>query len=156
MTKVKFKTIIKISEKIKSHVEKEHVLPGSVTVDGVKNGGHIHKQPCKDLPKILDIPEENKQRRQDQSRTDIKQDQAQNRINKANELPGKSNMIQYAEHKKNDQGKSKVDKRLDVFREQKQIFGNVNLGEYFGVFHQRLHALHGCIVKIGEHKISTK
>lgn len=36
MTKVKFKTIIKISEKIKSHVEKEHVLPGSVTVDGVK------------------------------------------------------------------------------------------------------------------------
>lgn len=36
MTKVKFKTIEKISEKIKEHVEHDHKLPGSVTVDNVK------------------------------------------------------------------------------------------------------------------------
>ncbi len=34
-TKVKFKTIVKISEKIKSNVEKNHVLPGKVTVDKI-------------------------------------------------------------------------------------------------------------------------
>ncbi|MBP3226406.1 MAG: hypothetical protein J6M08_05735 [Methanobrevibacter sp.] len=36
MTEIKFKTIVKISEKIKSHVEKNHVLPGKVTVDKVE------------------------------------------------------------------------------------------------------------------------
>lgn len=36
MTKVKFKTIVKIANEIKKHVEKNYVLPGSVTVDGVK------------------------------------------------------------------------------------------------------------------------
>ena len=36
MTEIKFKTIVKISEKIKSHVEKNHVLPGKVTVDNVE------------------------------------------------------------------------------------------------------------------------
>ena len=35
-TIVKFKTIEKISEKIKEHVEHDHKLPGSVTVDNVK------------------------------------------------------------------------------------------------------------------------
>lgn len=35
MTEIKFKTIVKISEKIKSHVEKNHVLPGKVTVDKI-------------------------------------------------------------------------------------------------------------------------
>lgn len=35
MTKVKFKTIVSIAEKIKSHVEKEHELPGKVTVGKV-------------------------------------------------------------------------------------------------------------------------
>ena len=45
MTKVKFKTIVKIANEIKKHVEKNYVLPGSVTVDGVKysytQAGHI-------------------------------------------------------------------------------------------------------------------
>lgn len=36
MTTVKFKTIEKISEKIKEHVEHDHKLPASVTVDNVK------------------------------------------------------------------------------------------------------------------------
>lgn len=35
MTKVKFKTIVKIANEIKKHVEKNHVLPGKVTVDKV-------------------------------------------------------------------------------------------------------------------------
>lgn len=36
MTEIKFKTIVKISEKIKSAVEHDHKLPGSVTVDKVE------------------------------------------------------------------------------------------------------------------------
>ena len=36
MTKVKFKTIEKISKKIKEHVEHDHKLPATVTVDNVK------------------------------------------------------------------------------------------------------------------------
>ena len=68
----------------------------------------------------MDVPEEDKQSRQDQSRPDVKQHQAENGVHQQNKLPGKGDLIQHTEDKEHAQGQAKVDEGLNVFGKQKQ------------------------------------
>jgi len=123
-------------------VEQEQVLyHGAVPVDAVKDGGHIHQQLGEHRPQVLDVPEEDEQRRQDQPHTDIEQHQTANGIEQQNEFPSERDSVQRAEQEEYAQGKPEVDQSLHVLRKQKQVLGHVHLGEDARVAHEGGHAL---------------
>lgn len=86
-----------------------------IGINSIEDGGHIHQQLRKDFPEILHITEEDKQRRQDQPHTKIKQNLANNGIQKKEELPRKRNAIKDTENEEHAKGQTKVDKGLHIF-----------------------------------------
>ena len=88
------------------------------SVSGVKNGRDIHKNLSKNRPKILQIPEENKQSRKNQPHTDIEQEQADNGVEQHEKRPCDTDTFEYAKQKENDQGHCKIDQGLYIFCQQ--------------------------------------
>jgi len=128
----------------------------AVTVYGIEYRRNIHQQHGKYRPKVLDIAEENEKCRQNQAYAYIKQDQTHYRIKQENKFPGKGYAIQNAERKKHYQSKPKVDKRLDIFRKQKQIFGDIDLCKNRSIAQQRLHALRSGFVEIRKYQVAAE
>ena len=86
-------------------IEQEKVLCcGTVAVDAIEDGGHIHQKLHENCPKILDVPEKHKQGRQNQTYTEVKQSQTKNRIQKQDEFPRKSDTVKGTKQEKNEQG----------------------------------------------------
>lgn len=138
-------------------VEQEQVADHrTVVVDGVKNSGHIHQQHGKHAPEILDVPEEHKQGRKDQAHANVEQHQKANGVEQAHQLPCKCDVIHYAEYKEYTQSQAKVDERLDVLREKKQVFWHIDLGKDPGVAHERGHALAGRLVEVRKYQITAE
>ncbi len=146
-----------IADKYIDRVEVERILGRlAVPVYRIENRGQIGQKPEKDRPEILDIPEEHEQRREDHSDPDIEEHQANNRIQQENELPCEGDMVDHAEHKKHAQRQSKVDQRLNVFREQKQVLWHIDLGKDLGIAQQTTHPLVGGLTEIRKHEISAE
>ena len=89
----------------------------------------------------MNITEKNKQCGKDQTNSDIKEQQKNNRIKQHNELPGKGDMVQYAENEEYTQRQAKVDQSLGIAAEKKEIFRNIDFCKNRGICHQGAHAL---------------
>lgn len=138
-------------------VEQEQVLRhGAVAVNAVKDGGHIHQQLGKDRPQVLDVPEEDKQRRQDQPHADVKQHQTADGVEQHHELPRKRDAVQCAEQEEHAQGQPEVDQGLHVLGKQKQVLGYVHLGEDARVAHEGGHTLRRGLIEVREHQVSAE
>lgn len=108
-----------VADKKVHRVQKEGILnQWAVAVNGVENGRHIHQQLGEYAPKILNVPEEHIQRRQDQPHADIKTNQKADGIEQQNPPPGKGDSVQNAEQHEHAQSQPKVDEALDIFGEQ--------------------------------------
>ena len=146
-----------IADKQIDRVEQEQALHVvAVAVNGIENGGHVHQQHGKYRPQILDIPEKDEQRGQNQSYTDVEQHQAGDRIEQQDKFPGERDPVQNTEQKKHAEGQAKVDERLHVLREQEKILGDIHLGEDARVAHKGGHPLAGGLVEAGEDQVAAE
>ena len=68
----------------------------------------------------------------------------------------KGDVVQNAEHKEHAQGKAEVDEGLDVFGEEEQVLGHIDLGKDAGVAHEGGHALAGGLVEVGEDQVAAE
>ena len=107
----------------------------------IKDRGHIHEKLGKNTPEILDVPEKNKKRREDQPYTNVEDDETADRVDQKDKTPGKGDMIQNAKGEKNTQRQTKIDETLDVLGQQEKILRYIDLGENMRVACERTHAL---------------
>lgn len=146
-----------VADKKVHRVQKEGILnQWAVAVNGVENGRHIHQQLGEYAPKILNVPEEHIQRRQDQPHADVEADQKANGIEQQNPPPGKGYSVQNAEQHEHAQSQPKVDEALDIFGEQEQILGHIYFGKNPGIVQKRTHALACGFIEKGEDQVSTE
>lgn len=147
----------KVADKKVHRVQKEGVLnQGAVAVNCVENGRHIHQQLGEYAPKILNIPEEHIQRRQDQPHADVKADQKTNGVEQQNPPPGKGDPVQNAKQHEHAQGQPKVDEALNIFGKQKQILGHIHLSKDAGIVQKRTHALARGFIEKGKDQVAAK
>ena len=125
-------------------------------VDRIKDCRHVHKQLCKHAPKVLNIPEKDKQRREDHPRTDIEQYQEADRVHQTDEAPGERDVVQDTEDKEHTERQAEVNQALDVFGKQKNILRHIDLSENVRVAHQRSHTLIGRITEKGEDQVAAE
>lgn len=146
-----------IADKKIDWIDQKRILRRSAeTVDAVENGGHVHKQLRKNGPQILNVAEKNEQGRQHQPHADVEQHQQRYGIEKKDELPRESNMVDQTKNEKDDKSQAKIDEGLTVFGEEKQILGDVDLGKDRGVAEERRHPLRCGLVEVGEDKIAAE
>jgi len=127
-----------------------------VLVDGVKDGGQVHQQLGEHAPQVLDVPEEHEQGGENQPHPDVEQQQGADGVKQQEELPGERDAVQDAEQEKDDEGQAEIDEGLDVFGEQEQVLGHVDLGEDARVAHEGLHPLAGGLAEVGEHQVAAE
>lgn len=70
------------------------------TVDGVEDGRQVHEQHGEHVIQVLDVPEEDEEGGEDHSHSDIKEDEAGDGVEQAEELPGEGQAVQGHEYKK--------------------------------------------------------
>lgn len=100
----------KVADEQIDRVKQEQALNRiAVVINHIEDSGHVHQQLRKYGPKVLDIPKEHVQCRQNKPNTDIEQQQAGNRIQQQQKLPSKSNPVQDTEKEKNTQRKPEID-----------------------------------------------
>lgn len=146
-----------VADKKVHRVQKEGILnQRAIAVNGVENGGHIHQQLGEYTPKILNVPEEHIQRRQDQPHADVKADQKANGIEQQNPPPGKGNLVQDTEQHEHAQGQPEVDEALNILGKQEQILGHIHLGENPGIGQQAGHALACGFIEKGKDQVATE
>ena len=149
--------LAEIADEQVDRVQEEEALGRvAVPVDGVEDGGHVHQQLGEDRPQVLNVPEEDKQGRQDQAHADVEQHQTGDGVQKADQLPGEGDVVQDTEDEEHTQGQTEVDEGLYVFGEQEQVFGDVDLGVDPGVAHEGGHALPGRLVEVGEDQVAAE
>ena len=77
--------------------------------DVIKDRRHIHQEHGKDAVQILNIPEKQIQRRQNQSHAQIEYNQANDRVQQKDKLPRNGNPIDHHKNKIDDQRETEVD-----------------------------------------------
>ena len=65
-------------------------------------------------------------------------------------------MVENTKQKKNDQDQQKIDQALDIFREEKKIFRDVDLSKDRGIIDQRSHTLPRRFTEIIENDYTTE
>ncbi len=147
----------KVADKKVHRVQKEGVLnQWAVAVNCVENGRHIHQQLGEYAPKILNVPEEHIQRRQDQPHADVEADQKANGIEQQNPPPGEGDPVQNAKQHEHAQGQPEVDEALNIFGKQEQILGHIHLSKDAGIVQKRTHALARGFIEKGKDQVSTE
>lgn len=104
----------------------------------------------------MDVPKKHKERGKNQPDTDVEQYQAADGIQKQHKFPGEEDMIQNTKYKEYAKRQPKIDKSLDIFGKQKQIFWHIDFCEDTGVSHKGLHTLSCRFAEIGEDQVPTK
>ena len=123
-------------------IEKKGVLYNlGIGVQRIEDGRHIHQQLGEDAPKVLNIPEEHEQRREDKPKSDIEADQQPDGVKQKEPAPCKDDAVKNAEQHEHAQRQTKVDKTLYVFGKEEQILGYIHLGKDTGVVHKGAHTL---------------
>ena len=108
--------LAEIADEQVDRVQEEEALHFvAVPVDGVEDGGHVHQQLGEDRPQILNVPEEDKQGRQDQAHADVEQHQTGDGVQKADQLPGEGDVVQNAEDEEHTQSQAEIDEGLNIF-----------------------------------------
>ena len=95
-------------------VDEEKSLEVTEGVRSIEYRGHIHKEHCKYTPKILHIAEENEERGEDKTDSDIENDKAGDRNYKKEKSPREGYSLENAEDEENDKGKTEIDKRGNI------------------------------------------
>lgn len=138
-------------------VEQEGALRRvAVAVYRVENGGQPHDQLGQDPPQILHIPEEHKQRRQDQSHPQIEHDHASYRVQQQEKPPCKRDPVHRHKGEENQQRQPEIDEGRHILRKQEQILRHIHLGKNSRVAHQRVHPQISRVRKVGKHQLSRK
>lgn len=138
-------------------VEEEQMLRHrGVAVDGIENCRHIHQKLGEHAPQVLDIPEKDKQRREDQPHADVEQHQQGHGVKQEDDLPGECDTVQEAKEDEHDHGQAEVDEGLDIFGKEEQILGHIDLGEDGGVAHEGGHSLTRGFIEIGENQVPAE
>ena len=75
------------------------------------------------------IPKKHKQCRQNHPYPDIKENQANNGVEQAEEFPGKGQAVKGHKQEEDNQDEAKVDQRLYIAGEQEQVLGDIDLGK---------------------------
>ena len=144
--------LAEIADEQVDRVQEEEALHFvAVPVDGVEDGGHVHQQLGEDRPQILNVPEEDKQGRQDQAHADVEQHQTGDGVQKADQLPGEGDVVQNAEDEEHTQSQAEIDEGL-----KKQIFRNIDLRKDRSVSHERRHSLGRRFIEVAEHQVSAE
>ena len=117
------------NKKINRIREEEALDLGAEGVNRIKDRRYVHQQLGKHTPKVLNIPEENKQSRENHSCTGVKQHQKTDRVQQADEAPCERDAIQDAENEEHAERQPEVNQALDVFGEQEQVFWYIDLGK---------------------------
>lgn len=146
-----------VADKKVHRVQKEGILnQRAIAVNGVENGRHIHQQLGEYAPKILNVPEEHIQRRQDQPHADIKTNQKADGIEQQKPPPGKSYSVQNAKQHEHAQSQPEVNEALNILGKQEQILGHIHLGEDAGIIQQAGHALACGFIEESEDQVAAK
>ena len=71
-------------------------------------------------------------------------------------MPGKGDVIQYAEQEEHDKCQSEVDKVLDIPGEEEDVLRYIDLCEYVRVVDERAHALRGGLAEKREDQVAAE
>ena len=116
--------------------QKQELGRFAVDINRVEDGGKPHQKLGQDSPQILHVPEEYKQCGQDQSHPQVEYDHAGHWIDQQQEFPGERNPIKGRKRKEDQERQPEVDERGHILGKQKQILGNVHLGENSRISYQ--------------------
>ena len=109
---------------------------GGKGIHGIENRRHVHQQHGKYTPEILDIPEENKHSRENQTDPNIEHKKKDNRIQEHDELPGEGDMVNDTKNEEDTQSQAKVNECLNVPTKEKEIFWHIDLRKDRCIGHQ--------------------
>ena len=138
-------------------VQQEQILRvRGIAVDGIENRRHVHQQLREDAPEVLDITEEDEQRREDEPHADVEADEQPNGIEQHDPAPGEGDAVQNAEEHEDAERQGKVDEALHVLRQEEEVLRDVDLGEDAGVVHEGAHALRGRFIEEGEDEVAAE
>ena len=127
-----------------------------IFADIIKDRRHIHEKSCQNIVKILDVSEKDIQGRQDHTCADIKQHQAEDRIEQQKKFPGKGQAIKRNKEEKDHKDQQKVDKRLHIFGKQEEIFRNIDLCKDTRISHNRAHSALGRFAEISKNQVTAE
>lgn len=119
-------------------------------INRVENCRHVQQKLGQHGPQILHVSKEHVQRRKEKSHAEVEHQQHDDWVKKRKELPCKCDAVNRAEQEKHQKRQGKVDQRLRVFRQKKQIFGDVDLGKDRRVADQRHQSLGGRLAEKAE------
>lgn len=128
----------------------------TVPVNGVKDGRYPHDQLGHHTPQVLHIPEEDKQRGKDEPQSQVKDNEAQDRVYQEQKPPCEGHPVDGYKEEIKHQRQSKIDKRRNVLGKEEQVFGNIDLCKNVCVTHQRGHPQIGGIGEVGKHQLAGK
>lgn len=125
-------------------------------IHGVKHSRKICQKGQKHIIEVAGVPEENKQRRQNQANSDIKNQQAQHWIKQHQHMGPKGDAVKGAEEEVHAKSQEEIDQSRYVFTQQEQVLRDIDFGENARIAHQTVHAAFGGLLKVGDHQITTE